>query len=164
VDYLSVPEFALKHGVSKQRVLDWLHGGRLPGAHKVGSRWIVPSGADPGVQAAGRPAAAENLPYREFEAKLLDVCAGPLDTVSWRKAGPARLMAGLAVVIASDSKFDRRAYLDLARSLDSSMVTDLPAFTEWLSKSPVQPSRFMPMLRELVKHRKVYGDSLGVLV
>jgi hypothetical protein len=164
VDYLSVPEFALKHGVSKQRVLDWLHADRLSGAHKVGSRWVVPSGADPGVQAVGRPAAARDLPYREFEARLLDVCAGLPDAASWRKAGPARLMAGLAVVIASDSRFDRRAYLDLARSLDSSMVTDLPAFTEWLSRSPVRPSRFMPMLRDLVKHRKVHGDSLGALV
>jgi DNA-binding phage protein len=83
---------------------------------------------------------------RAYEARLLDLCAQALpEADQWREAGPAFFMAGLAVMLASVSQFDRRACLDLAERLHpGSSQTEV--FALWLRRSPLRPSRFLPLL------------------
>jgi hypothetical protein len=83
---------------------------------------------------------------REYEEQLLDLCAsGDVDPEHWRHHGPAFFMAGLAVMVASVPEFDRRSLLDLAEALHEGS-SQVRAFSLWLERSPVRPSRFLPML------------------
>jgi hypothetical protein len=83
---------------------------------------------------------------REFEERLLALCAsGDLSPARWRHLGPDFFMAGLAVMVASAPGFDRRALLDLAERLHAGSAK-VEVFAEWLERSPVRPSRFLPML------------------
>jgi hypothetical protein len=52
---LSVPQFAAREGVSRIRVLQLLTARRIPGAHKIGHRWAIPSAAVLRRRARGRP-------------------------------------------------------------------------------------------------------------
>ena len=84
---------------------------------------------------------------REDESRLLDLCAsGSVDPGSWLAAGPAFFVAGLAVMLASATGFDRAAYLSLAESLYPGS-TRPETFAQWLARSPVRPARFLPLLR-----------------
>jgi hypothetical protein len=88
---------------------------------------------------------------REFEERLLALCAsGDLTPGHWRNLGPDFFMSGLAVMVASVPGFDRRALLDLAELLHAGS-TQVDVFAEWLERSPVRPSRFLPML-EMQRH------------
>jgi hypothetical protein len=60
-------------------------------------------------------------------------------------------MAGLAVMLASSPEADRRALLNLAETLHPG-ATELSVFGTWLRRSPVRPSRFLPMLAMELKH------------
>lgn len=84
---------------------------------------------------------------RDYEDRLLDLCAaGTLDPGEWREAGPPFFMAGLAVTLAGVRGFDRARYLALAEALHpGSGAPDV--FAVWLARSPVRPSRFLPMLK-----------------
>lgn len=83
---------------------------------------------------------------REYEASLLALCAaGPPDAAAWRAAGPAFFMAGLAVMLTGARGFDRARYLALAERLHPGSTTP-EAFALWLARSPLRPSRFLPML------------------
>ncbi|HUF19547.1 MAG TPA: hypothetical protein VMP00_02220 [Burkholderiales bacterium] len=89
---------------------------------------------------------------RAYEERLLALCAsGDLEAGTWRALGPAFFVAGVAVMLASVSGFDRRALLGLAEALHpGSSHPDV--FGLWLSRSPLRPSRFLPML--LVRTRR----------
>ena len=96
------------------------------------------------------PASADRLVPdaidREFEERLLGLCdADDLTPDRWRKLGPGFFMAGLAVMLASVAGRDRRALLELAEQLHPGM-TQVGVFAQWLARSPVRPSRFLPML------------------
>jgi hypothetical protein len=83
---------------------------------------------------------------RDYEADLLDLCAsGALDAEAWRAAGPAFFVAGLAVLLAGARGFDRSRFLALAERLHPGSTAP-EAFAQWLARSPVRPSRFLPML------------------
>lgn len=83
---------------------------------------------------------------RDYEEQLLDLCAsGELEPARWRHYGPAFFMAGLAVMVASVPEFDRRSLLDLAEGLHAGS-SQVGVFALWLERSPVRPSRFLPML------------------
>jgi hypothetical protein len=83
---------------------------------------------------------------REYEERLLELCAsGDLEPERWRRHGTAFFMAGLAVMVASVPEFDRRSLLDLAEELHSGS-SQVETFAQWLKRSPVRPSRFLPML------------------
>jgi hypothetical protein len=85
---------------------------------------------------------------RGYEARLLDLCAQAKPRLSqWRNAGPAFFMAGLAVMLASASGFDRRAWLELAEALHPGS-TRPEVFALWLRRSPLRPSRFVPLLAQ----------------
>ena len=99
------------------------------------------------------PAAAqggEHMPEsygREYEDGLLDLCAsGNVDPAAWRASGPAFFMGGLAVLLAGARGFERGRYLKLAEALHPGVSTP-EVFGMWLKRSPVQPSRFLPMAR-----------------
>jgi len=89
---------------------------------------------------------------REYEDRLLTLCASRrLDALEWAAAGPAFFMAGLAVMLASSADKDRRALLALAENLHPG-ATEVPVFAHWLRRSPLRPSRFLPMLAMAIKH------------
>jgi hypothetical protein len=83
---------------------------------------------------------------REYEEQLIDLCAsGQFEAQRWRHHGPAFFMAGLAVMVASVPEFDRRSLLDIAEALHAGS-SQVGVFTSWLERSPIRPSRFLPML------------------
>jgi DNA-binding phage protein len=89
---------------------------------------------------------------RDAEDKLIEMCAsGTRDPKTWARLGPPFFMAGLAVALASVPGFDRRALLELAEALHagSSRVED---FALWLERSPLRPSRFLPVLMQRLRH------------
>lgn len=84
---------------------------------------------------------------RMQEARLLRLAAnGSPDVAAWREAGSATFMAGLAVLLASERGPDRRRWLDLAEQIQPGASQPV-VFQHWLGRSPLSPSRFLPMLR-----------------
>lgn len=85
---------------------------------------------------------------RDYESQLLDLAAsGNVDVAAWRALGPAFFMGGLAVMLASARGFERERYLRLAEALHPGVSTP-EVFEMWLHKSPVRPSRFLPMAKK----------------
>ena len=85
---------------------------------------------------------------RESEQQLLDlVASGDLDPAAWRAAGPPYFMGGLAVLVAGVRGADRGRLLDLGETLHPGISTP-EVFGAWLDASPLQPSRFLPMLEQ----------------
>lgn len=83
---------------------------------------------------------------RDAEARLLALAAsGNLADEAWTAAGPRFFMAGLAVMLAGEPGLDRRGLLALAERLHPGM-TEPAVFTLWLDRSPMRPSRFLPLL------------------
>ena len=150
MDYKSVSEFAALRGVSPSRVRYWLKHDRLAGAKKAGSFWIIPAEANPGVKPVNRSGKIEEVSFREKEEAMLALCAGTRDVKTWRRAGTPRFMAGMALMLASVSGFDRARYLALAEKLDPTALS-VEAFEAWLATNPHKPSRFLPMLQQLRK-------------
>lgn len=88
---------------------------------------------------------------RDYEERLLKLCASrTLQPEHWRLGSPF-FMAGLAVMLASLTGFDRRGLLGLAERLHPG-AGEPAVFAHWLKHSPVRPSRFLPMLEMEVKH------------
>lgn len=118
-------------------------------ARAVGASVDVIDGNTPGSTQDGRfPALLD----REYEEQLLDLCAsGDVEPKRWRHCGPPFFMAGLAVMIASLPEFDRRSLLDLAEALHAGS-SQVGVFALWLERSPVRPSRFLPMLLAGLRH------------
>jgi hypothetical protein len=106
-----------------------------------------------GAQVAIAPASAQSAEGhfpdrydRHYEEGLVDLCAsGMLDPAAWRATGPAFFMAGVAVMLASVRGFDRGRYLGLAETLHPGS-SHVDVFNNWLVRTPVAPSRFLPML------------------
>jgi hypothetical protein len=89
---------------------------------------------------------------RDYERRLLTLCASrQLDPAAWAAAGPAFFMAGLAVMLASNADADRRGLLALAEVLHPG-ATEVSVFARWLKRSPLRPSRFLPMLAMEIRH------------
>ena len=89
---------------------------------------------------------------RDAEARLLALAAsGNLDPATWRAAGPCFFMAGLAVMLAGEPGRDRRALLALAETLHPG-ASEPAVFARWLQRSPLRPSRFLPLLEMERKH------------
>jgi len=152
MDYKSVSEFAVLREVSPSRVMYWLKHDRLAGAKKVGSYWIIPAEADPGIKTVGRPSKVE-APFRLKEEAMLALCAAAPDLKAWRRAGSPRFMAGMALMLASAPEFDRKRYLALAEKLDPTALT-VESFEAWLKENPYKPSRFLPLLQQLRRRKK----------
>jgi hypothetical protein len=89
---------------------------------------------------------------REYEDSLVELCAsGNVDAARWADAGPPFFMAGLAVMVAGLPGRDRRSLLELAEHLHPG-ATEVAVFSRWLERSPVRPSRFVPLLDARIAH------------
>ncbi len=146
---LTDTEWAARAGVRKE-TLSRLNGrSSCDFATLQGLARVV--GARVGVIDAGAPDATPDGRFpaqltRQYEEELLDLCASrELDPGLWRHYGPAFFMAGLAVMLASVPEFDRRALLDLAEGLHAGS-SQVGVFVLWLERSPVRPTRFIPMV------------------
>jgi hypothetical protein len=83
---------------------------------------------------------------RSYEQRLVDLAAsGSLDVTRWAAMGTRFFMAGLAVMLASTPSPDRPGLLALAEALHPGS-TEPVVFSRWLERSPVRPSRFLPMV------------------
>lgn len=118
-------------------------------AEAIGASLSVTIGAEPATTPDG------HFPRelsRDYEHRLLTLCASrKLDLGEWAAAGPAFFMAGLAVMLASNADADRRGLLALAETLHPG-ATEVPVFARWLKRSPLRPSRFLPMLAMETRH------------
>ena len=103
------------------------------------------------------PAPADDDPFptalnRDEEARLLALAArGPQDVAAWQSAGAPTFMAGLAVMLASERGQDRQRWLGLAERLQPG-ASEPAAFARWLQRSPLRPSRFLPLLDAERRH------------
>lgn len=89
---------------------------------------------------------------RQYEERLVQLCAsGILEPSRWAAMGPLFFMSGLAVMVASVPNFDRRGLLALAEELHPG-ASDPAVFSLWLERSPVRPSRFLPLLEHEKAH------------
>ena len=108
------------------------------------------------ASAGKRAAKAASLPgslSRAAEERLLRlVASGDLRPSRWRRAGDPRLLAGLAVLLASVDLGERERLLALAEQLSPGMTT-LERANAWLEHSPVRPDRFLPLLRARLASR-----------
>jgi hypothetical protein len=115
------------------------------------------AGASLCVTVAAQPATTSDGHFpielsRNYERQLLTLCASrQLDPVAWAAAGPAFFMSGLAVMLASNADADRRGLLALAELLHPG-ATEVCVFARWLKRSPLRPSRFLPMLAMEIRH------------
>ncbi len=114
-------------------------------AHAVGAQLGVTRLDTPALTADGHfPSRVD----RDYEEQLLQLAATrKLDAKQWLAAGPAFFVAGLAVMLASVRGMDRRKLLVLAEQLHPGS-SQPEVFSLWLARSPVRPSRFVPMLTE----------------
>lgn len=88
---------------------------------------------------------------RAYEERLVELSAsGTLEVERWQRLGPKFFMAGLAVLLASVAKSNRGGFLALAEELHPG-VSEPAAFTKWLERSPVRPTRFLGLLGQKVR-------------
>jgi prevent-host-death family protein len=109
--------------------------------------YLVPPEAPRAARA--RRATKRRVPSwgRREEERVLELCVRrDFRPSRWARAGDSRLLAGVATMLASVPEFDRPRMLALAERLHPGM-SGAEVFGEWLAETPVDPSRFVPMLR-----------------
>jgi len=83
---------------------------------------------------------------RDYEERLVELSLSrDLEPERWIGMGPRFFMAGLAVMLASAADRDRRGLLDLAERLHPG-ASDVDVFSRWLERSPLRPTRFLPLV------------------
>lgn len=83
---------------------------------------------------------------RDYERQLVNLCSSrSLAPERWTRLGPRFFMAGLAVMLASVAGYDRRGLLEVAELLHPGS-SEPTVFSQWLERSPLRPSRFLPQL------------------
>jgi glucuronate isomerase len=109
--------------------------------------WVTTAGV--ATSADGHfPAAID----RDYERRPVEHCASrSLQIDQWTPLGPRFFMAGLAVMLASVPGYGRRTLLALAEQLHPGS-SEPAVFTQWLDRSPLRPSRFLPLL-DMEQHR-----------
>lgn len=89
---------------------------------------------------------------RDAEAAWLDLCAsGSLDVRRWLDAGPRYFAAGLALLLSTARGADREALTVLADALYAG-ITAPAEMNQWLARSPLKPSRILPMIEQRIAH------------
>lgn len=92
---------------------------------------------------------------RDLEARLADLCARyETDPDRWTALGPPFFMAGLAVMLAGAPGHDRSALLELAERLHPG-ASEPAVFARWLARSPVRPSRFLPIVKAHSRNARI---------
>jgi prevent-host-death family protein len=90
---------------------------------------------------------------RGEEERAVNLCArGDFRPSRWMRAGDRRMLAGIAVMLASLDRFDRARMLALAERLDAGMSKP-DKFGRWLARSPVQAARFVPRVEAAIRER-----------
>jgi len=83
---------------------------------------------------------------RDYEERLVELSvSGDLEPGRWAGMGPRFFMAGLAVMLASAGNSDRRGLLELAERLHPG-ASEVAVFNRWLERSPLRPTRFLPLV------------------
>ena len=96
----------------------------------------------------GTPARPVRGLSRAEEERLVRLCASDdLRPSRWMRAGDRRLLAGVAVMLASQPEFDRVRLLALAERLFPGMSRG-NEFAKWLEHAPVKAARLLPMVRQ----------------
>lgn len=98
----------------------------------------------------------ERMPAdRDGEKRLVDLCAHMLpDAMLWRAFGDAEFLAGVAVMLAGHSGFERMAYLALAESLCAGS-SDANHYERWYQKHRPDFARLLSMIdRERRTHAR----------
>ncbi|MGQ0579317.1 MAG: hypothetical protein ACT4PQ_10470 [Betaproteobacteria bacterium] len=134
---------------------------RLRGRAGCDLRTLTALGAAAGARLVvleGSPVAAtadEHFPVRvdrDYEARLLALCdSGDLDPDAWRVIGPPFFMAGIAVMVAGVRGAPRESLLALAEKLHPG-ISQPEVLRAWLARSPVRPSRFLPILKAKTRY------------
>jgi antitoxin (DNA-binding transcriptional repressor) of toxin-antitoxin stability system len=94
---------------------------------------------------------------RREEERAVELCVrGDFRPSRWLRAGDARTLAGIAVMLASLSAFDRDTMLSLAERLDPGMSKP-GKFDRWLAVSPVLAARFLPLVEARMRERRSSG-------
>jgi hypothetical protein len=124
---------------------------RLKSQPSCDLRTLLALAGTAGFTLAAVPLAAETSGHipasfgRDYEDDLLDLAAsGNMDPGAWRARGPAFFMGGLAVMLAGARGFEREPFLRLAEALHPG-ITHPEVFADWLEKSPLRASRFLPI-------------------
>jgi len=113
-------------------------------AEAVGTRVDVRPAQTAGLSPDGHFPTEVN---RDLEERLADLCAqDETDPNQWTALAPHFFMAGLAVMLAGAPGHDRSALLELAERLHPGASEPL-VFARWLERSPVRPSRFLPIVK-----------------
>lgn len=115
--------------------------------------WLVPPEHEPPLKAKTKT----QRPFygRAEEDRLLKLCvSGDLRPSRWARAGDARTMAGVAAMLGPVEGFDHVRMLSLAEQLYPGMSRP-GELTKWLRETPVQPVRFLPMLRQRLREKQL---------
>lgn len=84
---------------------------------------------------------------RRVEERVVELCArGDFRPSRWLRAGDPRMLAGVAVMLASQDGFERTRMLALAERLQPG-ISAPDGFGRWLEHTPVQAARLLPLLR-----------------
>jgi antitoxin (DNA-binding transcriptional repressor) of toxin-antitoxin stability system len=113
--------------------------------------YLVPAGPAPAQsRRSGMP---KRVKWgRAKEERLLELCSSrDFRPSRWARAGDREFLAGVAAVLASLPEFPRPRLLALAERLSPGM-NSVERFGDWLRRSPLDPARFVPMLRERMAH------------
>jgi hypothetical protein len=83
---------------------------------------------------------------RRDEERLVRLCAkGDFRPSRWARAGNAELLAGVAMMLASERGAPRARLLSLAERLSPGM-SEAERFGLWLERAPIDASRFFALL------------------
>ena len=96
---------------------------------------------------------------RDAETLLVELCAYmPPDATLWREFGEANFLAGVAVMLAGHSGYDRTAYLALAESLQSGASAP-DRYDAWYQKYRPDFARLLAMIdRERRTHARTHDQ------
>jgi len=115
--------------------------------------YLVPaSAATPAAHARAKATQPPVTWTRAQEERVLELCASrDFRPSRWARAGDRDFLAGVAALLASLPEFPRPKMLALAERLSPGM-NSVERFGDWLRHSPLDPARFVPMLRERMSH------------
>lgn len=114
--------------------------------------YLVPAAPTKAVR-RGSARQGERQWDRRTEERAVDLAAGgDFRPSRWLRAGDARLLAGICVILASHHRFDRTRMLALAERLCPGMSS--PAmFGRWLKVTPLHAERLVALLDARLRER-----------
>lgn len=113
---------------------------------------------------ADKPKRSKDSLSRRDEERIAQLCArADFRPSRWQRAGDARTLAGVAVMLASQHGFDRMRMLALAERLHPGM-SRTGEFSRWLRHTRVQAGRLLPMIalgQQQASRGVRHGDGHG---